>query len=209
VQWFKFMNQYVAEKCGGSAPAWTHIPPAARTVLADAYAAWYTAYANFLGPHTTVDTEAKNDAKKAAKKVIRPFVNQYLRFPPVTDEVRTAMGIPNRDTHPTPVPAPKDVPETAVSTPLPRVLRFNFRRLGAKRWGKPRGVHGMELKWRISDAPPKDTDDLFHSDFATRSPLELTFPESDRGKRVYYAARWETGTVKKGKFSEIFSAIIP
>jgi hypothetical protein len=29
------------------------------------------------------------------------------------------------------------------------------------------------------------------------------------GKRPCYAVRWEAGTVKKGKFSEIMSAIIP
>jgi hypothetical protein len=30
-----------------------------------------------------------------------------------------------------------------------------------------------------------------------------------RPKHFYYAVRWETGTVKKGDFSEIYSAIIP
>jgi hypothetical protein len=70
-------------------------------------------------------------------------------------------------------------------------------------------VHGTELVWLIADAPPKETEELVHSAFATRSPLELTFKESERGKRIYYAARWETGTVKKGKFSDILSAVVP
>ncbi|MDR2158468.1 MAG: hypothetical protein LBP23_00195 [Treponema sp.] len=156
-----------------------------------------------------MDTKAKNDAKKAAKARIRPFVNQYLRFPPVTDEDRTAMGIPNHNTKPTPVSAPKETPEIIASTPLPRLLRFRFRRPGAKRWGKPQKVRGMKLVWLIAGAPPKEIDELVHSSFATRSPLELTFKESDRGRRVYYAVRWETGTAKKGNFTEIFSAIIP
>jgi hypothetical protein len=89
------------------------------------------------------------------------------------------------------------------------VLRFRFRRIGKKRWGKPAGVHGMELVWLISDRPPKELEELIHSAFATKSPLELTFKESERGKRLYFAVRWETGTVLKGEFSEIFSAIIP
>jgi hypothetical protein len=177
--------------------------------VAAAYADWYTAYSSFLGPHTEVDTEAKNDAKKAAKKVSASFVNQYLRFPPVTDEDRTAMRIPNKDTHPTPIPVPGDIPEVEAQTPLPRVLRFRFRRWGMKRWGKPKNVHGMELVWVILDTPPTEIEQLIHSAFATKSPLELTFKESERGKHVYYAVRWETGTVKKGKFSEIFSAIVP
>jgi hypothetical protein len=63
------------------------------TAIAAVYANWYTAYSKVLGPHTPVDTEAKNAAKKAAKKAVRAFVNQYLRFDPVTDEDRTAIGI--------------------------------------------------------------------------------------------------------------------
>jgi hypothetical protein len=37
----------------------------------------------------------------------------------------------------------------------------------------------------------------------------MTFDEDQRGKRLYFAVRWETGAVKKGNWSDIFSAIIP
>ena len=137
--WFNNLVEYVLARVLAGTPVWPHIPAAEAEALANAYTAWHTAYVSTQKPHTAVDTEAKNDAKKAALKVIRPFVNRYLRYPPVTDEDRTAMAIPNHDTHPTPVPPPEDVPEVAVSTPLPRVLRFRFRRLGAKRWGKHSG----------------------------------------------------------------------
>ncbi|MDR1211215.1 MAG: hypothetical protein LBK40_03175, partial [Spirochaetaceae bacterium] len=120
-----------------------------------------------------------------------------------------AMRIPNHDTHPSPIPEPDDIPEVEAQTPLPRVLRFRFRRANMKRWGKPKGVHGMELVWVISDTPPKEVEELVHSAFATKSPLELTFKESERGKRLYYAVRWETNAMKKGKFSAIYSVIIP
>jgi hypothetical protein len=207
--WYKFLNQYVAGKCAGQSPEWTHIPEAALAKQQGAYAAWYNAYSVTLSPHTPVDTKAKNDAKKAARAAVRPFVNQYLRFPPVTDEDRTAMGIPNKDTRLTPVPKPDDIPEVEARTPSPRTLSFRFRRDTMKRWGKPSGVHGLELAWLISDTPPKEVEELVHSAFATRSPLELSFEESQRGKRLYYAVRWETGTVKKGKFGDIFSVFIP
>jgi hypothetical protein len=62
--WFRFLNQYVAQ-IGRPHPG-IHIPQAARTAPAGACAA-------AIGPHTPVDTEAK--------AVIRPFVNQYLRYP--------------------------------------------------------------------------------------------------------------------------------
>jgi hypothetical protein len=178
-------------------------------MITDAYAAWYTVYSKTLGPHTPVDTLARKEGRTAAEKIIRPFVNQYLHFPPVTDEDRAAMGIPNRDPKPTPVPRPDDIPEVEALTPKPRVLRFRFRRANMKRWGKPEGVHGMELVWVIADAPPKRIAELLHSAFATKSPLDLAFEEDERGKRVCFAVRWETGAVKKGDFSEIYSAIIP
>jgi hypothetical protein len=70
----------------------------------------------------------------------------------------------------------------------------------------------MECLWKLEEtdeAPPNEVEELLHSSFATKSPLELTFKESERGKKLYYAVRWETGTVKKGKWSEILSAIVP
>jgi hypothetical protein len=51
--------------------------------------------------------------------------------------------------------------------------------------------------------------DLIHWEFATRNPLALAFEEDQRGKRFYFAVRWETGTVKKGDWNDIYSAIIP
>jgi hypothetical protein len=207
--WFKFLVQYVSSKTSGATPAWTHIPQAVVDMIMEAYAAWYTVYSKTFGPHTPVDTLAKKEGKKAAEMIIRPFVNQYLRFLPVTDEDRKAMGIPNHDPKPTPVPRPDDIPEVEVLTPKPRMLRFRFRRANMKRWGKPEGVHGMELVWVIADAPPTIIAELIHSAFATKSPLDLTFDENVRGKRVYFAVRWETDAVKKGDFSEIYSVVIP
>jgi hypothetical protein len=205
----KLILQYCNGKCSGSSPEWTHIPAAVLVSVGGVYAAYYTAYSACLEPHTPVETEAKNDAKKAAKKALRAFVNQYLRFPPVTDEDRTAMGIPNRDTHPTPGKKPKDIPETEVRMPKPRVLEFRFRRAGNKRWGKPDDVHGMELKWLITDTQPARIEELTGSEFATKSPLVMNFEEDQRGKRLYYIVRWETNTVLKGDFSEILLAIVP
>jgi hypothetical protein len=37
----------------------------------------------------------------------------------------------------------------------------------------------------------------------------MTFDEDQRGKRLWFAVRWENGTVQKGKWSDIFSAVIP
>jgi hypothetical protein len=124
-------------------------------------------------------------------------------------EVRRALRIPIRDTKPTPHPAPDTIPEIEVETPHPRVVRIRFRDEHAARWGKPQYVHGFDCAWIIAGVPPELVKDLAHSEFATRTPPELAFEENERGKRVYFAGRWETGAVKKGRWSDILSAVIP
>ncbi|MDR2795292.1 MAG: hypothetical protein LBB47_01105, partial [Spirochaetaceae bacterium] len=66
-----------------------------------------------------------------------------------------------------------------------------------------------ECLWVIADTPPAVVGDLLHSAFATRNPLALVFDENQRGKKVYFTVRWETGAVLKGDWSAIFSAVIP
>jgi hypothetical protein len=160
--------------------------------------------------YTKVDMQAKKEKKARLIHLEEVFTRNNLQNnDAMTDELRRALRIPIHDTTPTPAPTPEEVPEIDVSMPLPRTLRITFRRPGAARSGKPKGVHGLECLWGIMDRPPAKVKDFPHSDFATRSPLELTFEEEERGKKVYFAARWENGTVKKGPDSDIFSAIIP
>jgi hypothetical protein len=201
-KWFKFLCQYVAQKTSGAQPPWTHIPAAALTAL-------NSAYAETIGPHTPVDTEAKNDAKKAAAKVVRPFVNQYLRFPPVTDEDRTAMGIPNRDPTRTPVEVPKTRPVFSVGVKAIRSLTIAFHDEGTESRAIPYGMDGAVIFWDVLDSPPSSPKKLGRSELATRSPHTLSFEEEERGKTVYIAMRWQNEKGQKGEFTAKQSAIIP
>lgn len=79
--WFKHLTQYVSDKTGGTSPVWTHIPAEEVSALNHAYTAWYTAYEPSLIPHTPGITEAKNEARKTAEGVIRPFKRRYLEDP--------------------------------------------------------------------------------------------------------------------------------
>ena len=107
--WFENLKNYVVAKTPMDAPVWP-IPLEKVTALAAHYTAWHTAYDKTLGAHTSVDTEAKNDAKKEAVGFIRPFVAQYLKFDPVTNEDRTAMNLHNRDTTKTAIGVPTTRP---------------------------------------------------------------------------------------------------
>jgi hypothetical protein len=207
--WLKFLVQYVSKKTSGATPEWTHIPLAVVEMLLDLYAMWYTAYAKTVGPHTSVDTEAKNSAKKTAKNKARPFINQYLRFPPVTDEDRTAMGIPNHDGHPTPIQPPANGPSFSIVQMGPGTLGIVYRNGDKGRKGsKPKGVAGVRIYYGFE--PVAEQGQLPRSEWATRCPHLIRFPESGRGKRVYIALQWEIQKEHgESPWSEIQSELVP
>jgi energy-coupling factor transporter ATP-binding protein EcfA2 len=152
---------------------------------------------------------AKNEARDASEKVIRPFVNEFIRFGPITDAERLEAGCHVADGTRSPDTKPEGIPEAEVDSSVIRVLTIHFKPAGSLSKAKPKGVHGAEIRWAILDAPPVDETDLSNSDFDTASPFTLNFHESQRGKRVYFCLRWESRTNIKGDFGEIYSAIIP
>ncbi|MDR2071320.1 MAG: hypothetical protein LBP81_07910 [Treponema sp.] len=96
--WLANLTGYVDTKTSGG--SWTHIPAGKAAVLKQHNAGWRAAYVKTLGPHASVDTEEKNGRRKAAEGFVRPFIQQYLKFDPVTNEDRTAMNLHNRDPRP-------------------------------------------------------------------------------------------------------------
>jgi hypothetical protein len=208
--WFNNLVEEVFAKVMVANPEWTHIPKSEAELLAASYTAWHTAYQPTLKPHTPAQTLAKDEAREEAKAVIRPFVGQWLMWKQVTDQQRREMGLhvaaPRRD-H---IPAPATVPELSPRAGNPRQVVVPYRDKGAERRGKPKDVHGIEVRWAILDHPPADVKDLVNSSFDTKSPLTLDFEEHDRGKRVYMVGLWEIEREGiKGKPGEIVSVIIP
>ena len=207
--WFRNLVEYVVLKTNNSPPDWDHIPQRYVNELVDAHDDWDNCYKPTLKPHTPAQTTVKNDSRQRAEKVVRPFVQRFLQWEPVTNDDRTNMALPNRDTIRTHHPAPSTVPEIAVDTSVIRRLRLRIRDYGATTWGKPDGVHGMELQWAILDARPGHVSEMPHTVTATANPIDLPFEEEERGKRVYFAARWVNSTEQGGPWSDIESAVIP
>ncbi|MDR1127510.1 MAG: hypothetical protein LBL06_05215 [Treponema sp.] len=158
---------------------------------------------------TSVVIAQRNETRIALIAKTRQMIEfRIRRNPAVTTADLIAMHL-KPYSPPSLSPAPSTIPKIEIETPHPRVVRIKFREGGARRRRKPDGIHGLECLWVISEAPPTHISDLLHSAFATRNPLEFSFDEDKRGKRIYFVVRWESGTVKKGLWSDIFSAIIP
>ena len=160
--------------------------------------------------HTHADLEAKNERKAALIRLEEVFVRNNLQNNDLmTDAGREEVQIPIHDKIRTLHGAPDEVPDVEVLTPLPRTVRVRFRAPNAPRWGKPKYAHGIECLWAQLDTPPEKVADLLHLAFSTNTPLDLVFDEDRRGKRIYFAVRWERGADKKGPWSAIFSAFVP
>jgi hypothetical protein len=209
--WYKNLCQYVTQKTTGDPPEWTHIPASEVKLLTDNYLVWRVGYVPTLKPHTPAETLAKDEARKTAEGIIRPFVGQWLMWKQVSDKEREEAGVRVKRARRPIIPPPSTVPELEPKAGVPRQIIIPYRDKGAARRGKPKDVHGIEVRWAALDKPPVNIEaELTQSSFDTKSPLILNFGEQDRGKRIYLAGRWEIEREGvKGNFGDIVSAIVP
>jgi hypothetical protein len=210
-RWFGNLVDTVNRKTDGANPAWTHIPASEVALLNAAWGDWRAFYEPALPPHTPAVTLAKDEARAAAKAVIRPFVGQWLVWKQVTDAEREALGLHNRKPRRSFIPVPPTVPELEPRAGNPRQVLVPYRDKGAARRGKPEDVQSIEVRWAFRDTPPEDIErDLFNYAFSTKSPLVLIFGEEDRGRRLYMSGRWAIGRDGiKGDFGDVVTTFVP
>ncbi|MDR0543841.1 MAG: hypothetical protein LBG30_00620, partial [Odoribacteraceae bacterium] len=178
-----------------------------------AYTVYVAAYNRWMDPsqRTGIIIADLDDAEEALRHLYKILRNLLTDAPYVTDGELLGMNLPPRtddERHPSPVA--RVYPVIAVISGMIRHLRFTFFTLDSTntpRKRKPDGQHGVELCWVISASPVANLDDLLHSTFSTTTELDLSFPGDDRGKTVYFAARWHNTRGIPGPWSPIDSAI--
>jgi hypothetical protein len=207
--WLAYLLTYVEEKTSGESPVWSHIPIQRVVELATCNAKWQAAFTKVSGPHTAVDTEAKNDARKEATACVRAFVAQYLKFAPVSDEDRTAMGLHNRDTHPTRInpPTTRPIMEIKPLGAFREEIYFHDETTAGKS-PIPYGDNGCLLNYTWGPEPVEDYTVLLQSKLMTRSPFILTLPQEAEKQILSCAARWQNERGELGPFSEVETADI-
>jgi hypothetical protein len=188
---------------------WGHIPKDDADELDSRFDMWNKAYKATLVPHIPQLTAEKKRVRAVTESYLRIFINRFLRWPPVSDFERDEMDIRNGDAVRTPSPVPATVPEIEADTSVIRELSLRLRDFGAAGWGKPAHVRSMELAWGIREGRPAEVLELPHLEAATRNPIVLAFEEEERGRRVFFAARWLNNKMQSGPWSEIESAIVP
>jgi hypothetical protein len=201
--WLANLTSYVDDKT--TSGAWTHIPAEKVTALKGHNSAWHTAYAKTTGPHTSVDTEAKNDERKAAEAFARQFVAQYLKFDPVTNEDRTAMNLHNHDTTHSPIGSPKT---RSLITDLKALggfrveIRFQDESTPESR-AIPYGMNGCLLNYTAGAGKAAEYAFLDKTALMTHSPFSLALGPETEGKFLSCACRWQNEKGELGPWSEV------
>ncbi|GAB6391864.1 MAG: hypothetical protein MdMp014T_1237 [Treponematales bacterium] len=206
--WFANLKTYVVNKTSGTPPEWTHIPQAKVSELAARQEAWHTAFLPMSGPHDPVATERKDDERDESETFLRPFIAQYLKFDPVTNADRTAMGVHNRDKVPSPHPIPSSVPDTDVRN---TENHFEHRLSALNNEGKPLKPHdayGVRFAWQVGGERPASGADLPKGRFSRRTSIVVPHGEALKGQTAYYSTCYENSKGEAGEWSPIVEAII-
>jgi len=206
--WFINMIDYT-HKLVVDDKVWEHIPDEALQNLERSHDDWFIYYQPTLAPHIPNLTIAKNEARKRNEKIVRDFVQRYLMWPPVTDADRGYLGLNIRDVIPTPQPVPSTVPEIEAITSRIRRVTLRIREFGSTSYSKPDYVSGYDICWGVVDARPTKVEDLPNKVSISANPLDLDFQDTDRGKKIYFAARFYNYKREAGLWSDLESAFIP
>jgi hypothetical protein len=182
--------------------------------LKDALALWAAAYPAHVAAQQRAEgaRQAKDAARAALEKQVRPVTNFVQGWPKTTNADRAEMGITVRDTSPTPAPAPSSRPLALVESGqrLTHQLRLVDESTPTRR-ARPAGVLGAEVWVKLVDADspaPTDPAALTFLTMTTKPSFRAEFKAGEGGKTAVYMARWVNTRGEKGPWSEITTATV-
>jgi hypothetical protein len=153
------------------------------------------------------DPATRTRAKVSLKRSTRNFLTEYGRMlariiqasPTVTDIQRIDLGLPVRDTSPTPVDRPGDAPVIDKVTVVGRNVALKVRASGSESRGLPAAVDCVEVFSYVGSAPPADVREWVSEGSSTKADFDLAFPPSiPAGAQVFLCAWWKNPRQQSG-----------
>jgi hypothetical protein len=136
---------------------------------------------------------------------------EIMEYVQRTAEIRSAMGLPIRDTKPTPVGNPIGLVPAVVMYLDEGALELHIEHVESTSADK-RANYGVKIVWDVfpMDASlPDDPETLRRSAFTRRKKELLTFGSADRRKTAVFCLHYENSKGKAGQWGSVFSAVIP
>jgi hypothetical protein len=157
---------------------------------------------------TPATVSAKNEARRAFEKLFRAYIRAWIANNPlVSDEDRRNMRLPIRDTTPTSVGPPVEMPVLEIDFSKRQQHRVVPKNAEGKHH-KPPHAHGYEVYYKKGAPPPASDDDFRYAGFSSRMPFLIKYHLEDTGQIVWYRVRWVNVKNAPGPWSEIVSAVI-
>ena len=182
------------------------------TEIDGAMASWSAAHQACIAGRAQAHalTEAKNQARAAAERVIRGKAKKINAAPGVDNALRATVGLLDHDRAKQGAPAPttRPVVRLEASGHFALTLHLTDEARPASK-AKPAGVHACKIYRFVGDAPPADPASFVYVADVTRTTIVDTLPAADAGKTVHYACRWVNAKMEPGPWSDIASAKIP
>ena len=177
--------------------------------LKDAYNKFIVAHENAKQTNSTANVRERQRTQKEAERLLRKFINQFLRQDPVTDKDRDMMKIPNRKQTRTANIDVVERVEFVIRIGNTQELIIDFRVAGSDSRKKPTGYKGAYLIYSIGENQPKSYSECSNTLMATRSPFRITFDKEHRGKTVWIAMCWQNARGNRGTFSKFKGHMVP
>jgi len=182
--------------------------------LKEALSAWNAAFPAHVKAQAAAEgaRQAKDAARAALEKEVRPVTNFVQGYPKTTNADRAEMGITVRDTSPTPAPAPSSRPLALVESGqrLTHQLRLVDESTPTRR-RRPSGVQRAEVFLALT-APgqpaPSDPREYRYIGSVTRGETTLSFESDKGGMQAHYLSRWVSTSGATGPWSDTASATV-
>jgi hypothetical protein len=162
--------------------------------------------------HSPIDTLAKNNARKAAEKDVRNYVQGFIAHNiNVTDEDRRLMDLPIYDKKPTPVGNPVGLVTANFRSPNRGALEMLIEHVEGSPFDR-KANYGYKIQHAVIPygAPvPESVNELPESRFTRRKREMFIFDKLDSGKTACFCLRYENSKGKAGQWGPIVSAVIP
>lgn len=151
---------------------------------------------------------AANNALVAMKVAARNLVSIIQGTPGVSDQMKLDAGLTVRKTHPSPKPAPTESPFIQVKRVNGRNVTIELRQ-DAERRAKPAAVQNALIFTYTGQSAPQDTNLWQFVMTTTNTTVQIPFPPSETGDRVWITAMWSNAKSETGPAAEPVSVNLP
>jgi hypothetical protein len=180
-----------------ASPTTYGLTAAQATAFTVLFNAWTSAYTTAITPATRTHPAivAKNQAKvNMVDGVggIRQLARIVQAAPGVTAQQKADLGLPVRDSEPTPVPPPQFAPSLTILSTMQRIVKIRLRDVdNPDRRGMPDGVDGAAVLYFVGEDAPDNVEDWSFMMNTTRTLLDVEFPATiPAGSKVWLTAFW-------------------